>query len=260
MKRLENKVALITGGSTGIGFATAKEFLAQGATVIITGRNKSRLDEAVGSLGSGVHGILSDAESIDDVRHLSEKVKAIANKVDIAFLNAGYYEIIPFELNAEAYFDAMNNVFNKGVYFTIQNLMPLMHSGGSIVIMNTISINKTMPMGFSVMTAARGAAISLSKVLANELAHKNIRVNTISPGAVIDTPGALKTISRALGAPNPSPEQVDAFSQSILPGIPLKRLGKAGEIAKCVLFLASDDSSYVTGIDLIVDGGKSIAW
>ena len=260
MKKLENKTAVITGGTSGIGFATAKEFLAQGAKVIITGREKSKLDEALRSLGKNAYGVVSDAENMEDIYALPEKVKAMAQHIDILFLNAGYYNIVPFELNSEEYFDAMNNLYNKGVYFTIQKLLPLVQAGASIVIMNTISISQTMPVGFSVMTAARGAAMSLSKVLANELAPKNIRVNSISPGAVIDTPGALKTISKAMGVASASPEQVEAFSQSIIPGIPLKRLGKADEVAKSVLFLASDDSSYITGIDLIVDGGKSITW
>lgn len=260
MKKLENKTAVITGGNSGIGFATAKLFLQEGAKVIITGRDKSKLDEALKSLGTGAFGILSNAESMEDVYALPEKVKVIVQHIDILFLNAGYYNIVPFELNSEEYFDAMNNLYNKGVYFTIQKLLPLVQADASIVIMNTISINQTMPVGFSVMTAARGAAMSLSKVLANELAPKNIRVNSISPGGIIDTPGALKTISLAMGVTSASPEQVEAFSQSIIPGIPLKRLGKADEVAKSVLFLASDESSYITGIDLIVDGGKSIAW
>lgn len=260
MKRLENKVALITGGNAGIGYATAKEFIKQGAKVIITARNKSKLDEAVKSLGDGAHGILSDAESMNDVTALPEKVKTITGKLDIMFLNAGYYDIVPFELNTEVYFDAMNQVYNKGVYFTIQLLLPLMQTGGSIVMTNTIAVNQTLPAGFSVMLVAKGAASTISRVLANELAPKNIRVNTVSPGGIIDTPGALKTISKAMGVTRVTPEHVEAFSQNTLPGIPMKRFGKADEVAKAVLFLASDDSSYVTGVDLRVDGGKSITW
>lgn len=260
MKRLENKVALITGGNAGIGHATAKEFLAQGAKVIITARNPSKLDEAVKFLGDGAYGILSDAESMDDVKALPVEVKAITDKLDILFLNAGYYEIAPFEFNTGAYFDAMNQVYNKGVYFTIQQLLPLMQGGGSIVITNTIAVNKTLPAGFSAMLIAKGAAFTMSRVLANELAPNNIRVNTVSPGGIIDTPGALKTISKALGVASAGPEHVEAFSQHTLPGIPMKRFGLAAEVAKAVLFLASDESSYVTGIDLVVDGGKSITW
>lgn len=260
MRRLENKVALITGGNSGIGYATAQEFLAQGAKVIITGRNKSKLDEAIKSLGSGAHGILSDASSMNDIRELPEKIKAIAGRLDILFLNAGHYSIVPFEMNTEEYFDSMNQIYNKGVYFTVQHLLPLLSSGSSIVITNTIAVNKTIASGYSALIAAKGAAMTLSKVLANELASKTIRVNTVSPGGIIDTPGALKTISMAMGVNSASPEQVEAFSQNLLLGIPLKRFGKAAEVAKAVLFLASDDSSYVTGSELVIDGGKSVAW
>lgn len=117
-----------------------------------------------------------------------------------------------------------------------------------------------MPASFSALISAKGAAVALGRALANELAPKNIRVNTVSPGGIIDTPGAMKTMSMALGVEEPSPEQIEAFSAGMLPGIPMKRFGKADEVAKSVLFLASDDSSYVTGVDLIVDGGKSITW
>jgi NAD(P)-dependent dehydrogenase (short-subunit alcohol dehydrogenase family) len=260
MNRLKNKVALITGGNAGIGYATAKEFLDQGAKVIITARNKSKLDEAVNSLGDGARGILSDASSMDDIMALPEKVKAIVSKLDILFLNAGYYNIVPFEMNNEEYFDAMNQIYNRGVYFSIQKLLPIIQSGSSIVITNTIAVNKTMPAGFSALIAAKGAAVALGRALANELAPRNIRVNTLSPGGIIDTPGALKSVSMAMGVPSASPEQVEAFSQNMLPGIPMKRFGKAAEVAKSVLFLASDDSSYITGTDLVVDGGKSITW
>lgn len=260
MKRLENKVALITGGNSGIGYSTAKEFLKQGANVIITARNKSKLEEAVKSLGTGAHGILSDASSMEDIMDLPAKVRAISEKLDIVFLNAGYYNIVPFAMNNEEYYDTMNQIYNRGVYFSIQKLLPIIPSGSSIVITNTIAVNKTMPAGMSALIAAKGASLALSRALANELAPKHIRVNTVSPGAIIDTPGALKTISMALGVDTPSPEQMDAFAAGMLPGIPMKRFGMADEVAKVVLFLASNDSSYVTGIDLIVDGGKSITW
>ena len=140
---------------------------------------------------------------------------------------------------------------------TIISLIALL---GSIVITNTIAVNRTLSPGFSGMLVAKGAAMAMGRILANELASKNIRVSTVSPGGIIDTPGAHKTISKVMGVASASPEQVAAFSQNMLPGIPLKRFGKAAEVAKAVLFLASDESSYVTGIDLVVDGGKSIAW
>lgn len=259
MNRLENKTALVTGANSGIGYATAKEFLAQGAKVIITARNPSKLDEAMRSLGPNAYGILSDASLAEDIAALPEKVKSFTEKLDIMFLNAGYYNLVPFEQNTEGYFDAINQLYNKGVYFTIQKLLPLIRSEGSIIITNTIAVTKTIP-AMSAMIAAKGAAMAITRALANELAAKNIRVNTLSPGAIIDTPGALKTISTVLGVENASPEQIEAFSQNMLPGIPLKRFGKAAEVAKAVLFLASDEASYITGIDLIVDGGKSITW
>lgn len=259
MNRLKNKVALITGGSAGIGFATAREFTAQGAKVIITARNQSKLDEALNVLGENAYGIISDASSAADIAALPEKVKAISEKLDILFLNAGYYSFVPFELNSEAYFDEMNLLYNKGVYFTIQNLLPTIQTQGSIIITSTIAANKTIP-AMSAMIVAKGAVATMVKALANELAAKNIRINAVSPGGIIDTPGAHKTVSSAMGVESASPEQMDAFAQGLLPGIPLQRLGKAHEVAKAVLFLASDDSSYITGIDLIVDGGKSITW
>ena len=260
MKRLENKVALITGANDGIGFASAVEFLAEGAKVIITARNKMKLENAVKSLGDNAYGILCDATNMQDIIALPEKVKQLTGRLDVLYLNAGYYDIVPFETTTEEYFDSMNQIYNKGVYFTIQHLLPILSSNSSIVITNTISVNKTIAPGFSGMIVAKGAAMTMSRVLANELAIKNIRVNTISPGAIIDTPGALKTISKAMGVASAGPEHVEAFSKNLLPTIPMKRFGKAAEVAKAVLFLASDESSYVTGIDLVIDGGKSIVW
>src|SRR5882757_5851393 len=211
MRRLENKVALITGGNGGIGYATAKEFLAQGAKVIITARDKSKLEQAVKSLGNGAHGILSDASSMKDIKALPEKVKEIVGKLDILHLNAGHYSIVPFEMNTEEYYDSMNQIYNRGVYFTIQQLLPVLSFGSSIVITNTIAVNKTITPGFSAMLVAKGAAMTMSRVLANELAPQNIRVNTVSPGGIIDTPGAHKTISMAMGVSSATPEHVEAF-------------------------------------------------
>jgi len=259
MKRLEYKTALVTGGNSGIGYATAKEFLKQGAEVIITARNQIKLAEALRSLGPNAYGVLSDATSSKDIDALPSQLKHIVEKLDIIFLNAGYYNLAPFAENTEEYFDAMNQLYNRGVYFTIQKLLPMIQSGSSIIINNTIAVSKTVS-GMSAMIGAKGAALALARALANELAARNIRVNTVSPGAIIDTPGALKTISTALGVSSAGPEQIEAFSQHMLPTIPLGRFGLAAEVAMTVAFLASDEASYITGIDLPVDGGKSIVW
>ena len=258
MKRLENKIALITGGSGGIGYATAKEFIAQGAEVIITGRNPSKLDTAVQSLGHKTHGIISDAADMKAIAQLPEKVRAFTRILDILFVNAASYTIAPFEQHTEASYDAIQNSNAKGVFFIIQKLLPLIPPGGSIILNGTISVNQTL-FGISPLIAAKAAITSLGKALANELAAKSIRVNTVSPGA-IKTPGAMKTAASFLGVETLTPEHLEAFSKQILPGIPMKRLGEPEEIAKAVLFFASDDSSYVTGSDLVIDGGKSIAW
>jgi NAD(P)-dependent dehydrogenase (short-subunit alcohol dehydrogenase family) len=258
MKRLENKTALITGGNSGIGYAAAKEMLAQGAQVIITGRNQKSVGEAVTSLGNGAYGILSDAADMKDISLLADKVKAISSTLDVLFLNAGVFTVAPFELSTEEAFDNIHNVNNKGVFFIIQKMLPLIPSGGSIIINSTIGVHQTMP-GISPLIAAKGAVHSLSKALANELAAKNIRVNTVSPGA-INTPGAMKTAKMALGKDELDEATLQTFAQTIIPGIPMKRFGESHEVAKAVLFLASDDSSYVTGADLVIDGGKSIAW
>ena len=245
MKRLENKTAVVTGGNSGIGYATAKLFLQEGAQVIITGRDKSKLNEAVKSLGAGAFGILSDAADMKEIAALPEKVKAIIGKLDILFLNAGSYTVAPFELHTETTYDAIMNINSKGVYFTTQKLLPLIQSGGSIIINGSITTNTTM-FGISPLIAAKAAVASLSKALANELGTKNIRVNTVSSGA-INTPGSMKTISSFLGVETPSTEQLQEFAKNITSGIPLKRIGESDDVAKAVLFFASDESSYVTG-------------
>lgn len=258
MKRLENKSALVTGGTSGIGYATAKEFLVHGAKVIITGRNKQKLDEALKSLGKNAYGIVSDSGDMKQIPDLDNKIKEITNKLDILFMNASTDVIAPFEMHTEETYDHSFNTNAKGVFFTVQNLLPLISKGGSIILNGTITTNVTM-FGISPLIAAKGALVSLSKSLALELAVKDIRVNSISPGAV-KTPGAIEKAAKFIGLDSMSTEQFDEFAKNITQGIPMKRLAEAGEIAKAVLFLASDESSYVTGSDLVIDGGKSIAW
>jgi NAD(P)-dependent dehydrogenase (short-subunit alcohol dehydrogenase family) len=258
MKRLENKTALITGGNSGIGYATAREFLAHGAKVMITARNKKKLDEAVKSLGPNAFGILSDAANMEEIAALPKKVNALTSKLDVLFLNAGIFNAAPFEFSTEESYDNIHRIHSKSVFFTIQKLLPIIPSGGSVIINVTIGINTTM-QGLSTTIAAKGTVAALSKALANELGVKNIRVNTVSPGA-ITTPGVMKVASSFYGVSEATPEQYEQFLAPIIPSIPMKRPGEAHEVAKAVLFLASDDSSYVSGSDLVVDGGKSIAW
>jgi NAD(P)-dependent dehydrogenase (short-subunit alcohol dehydrogenase family) len=258
MKRLENKIALITGGTSGIGYSTAQEFMAQGAKVILTGRNRSKLDEALKLLGTGAYGIISDASDWKQITDLPAKVKEITNKLDILFMNASSDVVAPFDMQSEDAYDKTFIANTKGVYFTIQKLLPLIPAGGSIIFNGTISINLAMA-GVSPLIAAKGAMVALGRSLAVELAAKGIRVNSISPGA-IKTPGAISKAAKFMGLEQLAPGQFEAFESNITQSIPMKRLGESAEIAKAVLFLASDESSYVTGSDLVVDGGKSIAW
>jgi NAD(P)-dependent dehydrogenase (short-subunit alcohol dehydrogenase family) len=258
MNRLENKVALITGGTSGIGYATAKEFLAQGAKVIITSRNRAKLDVTLRSLGVGAYGIVSDASNMHEIEKLPDEIRPLTSTINILFLNASSDVIAPFEQQTESIYDKTHTANAKGVFFTIQKLLPLIPQGSSIILNSTIAINTPMP-GISALIAAKAAGAALGRSLALELAAKGIRVNSISPGA-IKTPGAIEKAARFAGVDSFTPGAFEEFAKNMAVAIPLKRLGEADEIAKAILFLASDDSSYVTGADLVADGGKSIAW
>jgi NAD(P)-dependent dehydrogenase (short-subunit alcohol dehydrogenase family) len=250
MSKLVNKTALITGGNSGIGFATAAAFLAEGAQVIITGRNQARVAEAVDQLGKGAHGIVSDAGNLADVHALPQKVKAIFPRLDILFFNAGVAQFAPFsEMPAEV-FDANFNINFRGAFFTTQQLLPLINDGGSIIFNGTVLANRTMA-GNAAYGASKAALVHLTKTLAVELADRKIRVNTVSPGG-ISTP-----IYSKLGM---NEEELNAFAGGFIPKIPLERFGEAAEIAKPVVFLASDESSYVTGSEFTVDGGTAVQW
>ena len=245
MSRLQNKIALITGGNSGIGFATAKEFLEQGATVIITGRSQAALAQAKKELGGKVHAILSNTASISDIGSLAQEVQQITPNLDILFINAGIGKFAPIEAVTEEHFDEQFNINVKGAYFTIQALLPLMNDNGSIIL-NT-SINAHMGMAnSSVYSATKAALITLARTLSSELLPRKIRVNAISPGPV-KTP-----IFGKLGLPS---EQLDALAASIQSKVPLGRFGNPEEIAKIATFFASDDSTFVLGAELIADGG-----
>ena len=245
MKKLQNKIALITGGNSGIGFATAKEFIQQGAKVIITGRNAAALGEAKQALGENAFTLLSDASNMEDVFKLQQQVKAIFPALDILFINAGVAKLAPFETMTEAQYDETFNINVKSAYFTIQQLLPLFNDGGSIIL-NT-SINSHIGMANTTLYAAsKGALITLARTLSTELLSRKIRVNAISPGPVrtplYDKFGFEK-------------EQAEAVQASIVGQVPMGRFGTPEEIARIATFFASEDSSFVIGAELIADGG-----
>jgi NAD(P)-dependent dehydrogenase (short-subunit alcohol dehydrogenase family) len=244
--RLAGKIAVITGGSSGIGLATAKHFVNEGAYVFITGRRQAELDAAVAEIGQNVTGIQGDISNLADIDRLYATVKQQKGKLDIVFANAGTGEFAPLGQITEQHFDKTFNVNVKGLLFTVQKSLPLLQSGSSIILNASIVASKGMP-AFSVYSATKAAVRSFARTWSVDLKDRHIRVNTISPG-VVPTPA----YNNVLGM---TEEQVDQFVQSSLPNIPSGRAGTADEIAKAVVFLASDDSSYVNGIELFVDGG-----
>jgi NAD(P)-dependent dehydrogenase (short-subunit alcohol dehydrogenase family) len=244
--KLAGKIAVITGGSSGIGLATAKRFVDEGAYVFITGRRKSELDEAVKQIGRNVTGVQGDVSNPADIDKLYAAVKEQKGKLDVVFANAGIGEFAPLGQITEDHFDKQFNVNVKGLLFTVQKALALLQQGGSIVL-NASIVSTTGNPAFSVYSATKAAVRSFARTWAVDLKERKIRVNAISPG-IIPTPG----YNTSLGM---TQEQVDQFVQSSIGNIPLGRPGTTDEIAKAVLFLASDDSSYVNGIELFVDGG-----
>ncbi|MBC8034112.1 MAG: SDR family oxidoreductase [Chitinophagaceae bacterium] len=246
MSTLTNKVAVVTGGNSGIGLAAAKELAAQGAKVVITGRNEKSLAEAANEMNAT--GIVSDQGDLAQIDQLVEAVKLKFGKIDILFLNAGIASFSPLEHASEDHYDAIMNLNVKGVFFTAQKFLPLLNDGGSIIFNTSVNARVGMPNS-SVYAASKGALLSINRVLATELAPRKIRVNALSPGPV-ETP-----IFGKLGL---SKEEMDGFGAVMEKKVALARFGRPEEIAKAVLFLASDDSSFVTGTELVVDGGLTI--
>ncbi|HEX2631058.1 MAG TPA: SDR family oxidoreductase [Chitinophagaceae bacterium] len=250
MGKLNGKTAVITGGNSGIGFATAKLFLQEGANVIITGRNEKAVNDAVKELGKGASGIISDAGNMNDINTLKEKVEAITSTVDILFANAGIALFVPFAETSESIFDQQININFKGAFFTVQRLLPLIPEGGSVIFTSSIVAHIGLEAS-TAYSASKSAVLSLSKTLASELASRQIRVNSISPGP-INTPIFAKT-----GMPE---EATKEFGAAIQAKLPLKRFGIPEEVANVALFLASTDSNFVTGAELTVDGGARVAF
>lgn len=248
MQRLQSKVALITGGTSGIGYETAKTFIKEGASVIITGRFKESLYKVVEELGENAHGIVSDAGQMKDVFLLPDALSTIAPKLDVVFINAGYGKFAPIEEVTESMFDELFTMLVKGTFFTVQSLLPMIKEGGAIVL-NTSVVTYYGSSYASVYAAAKSAVASFVKTFAAELTSRNIRVNAISPGYT-NTNGFQKT--------GMTEEQINGVIQSIIPTLPFKRFGHPSEIAKAVSFLASEEASYLHGAELVVDGGYTV--
>ncbi|APO70118.1 3-oxoacyl-(acyl-carrier-protein) reductase protein (plasmid) [Rhizobium gallicum] len=247
MGKLDGKVAVITGGSAGMGLATAELFAHEGAKVVITGRDQAALDTAAQEIGSGADAVRSDISKIADIELLRAHIEREHGRVDIIFANAGGAQPGMFEYMSEEDFDFTVNTNFKGTYFTVQKLLPLMTSGGSIIL-NTSTLSTQGRPYVSVYSATKAAIRSLARSLTAELTEKGIRVNAMAPG-LIDT-----DLQRKAGM---SDEMIEQTNAQVHAEIPMHRSGTVEEIAKAVLFLASDDSSYVTGIELCVDGGWS---
>lgn len=243
--RLVGKTAFITGGNSGIGLATAQLFAQEGAKVVITGRNLSGLQEAAASIQGEVLTIQSDVSTTNDIQDAFEKAKSAFGGIDILFANAGVGRFAPIELTTESIYDEMMNVNVKGVYFTVQKAIPFLNQNASIILSGSFLSQVGVP-NTSVLSATKAAVSSFGKSLAAELVQQGFRVNTLSPG-YIATPFA----SRA-GLPE---DALNNLVESALDSTPLHRFGKPEEMAKTALFLASDDSSYLVGSEILADGG-----
>jgi len=241
MGKLQGKVAVITGGTTGIGFAAAKLFVKEGAYVFITGRRQKELDEAVKKIGSNVVGVQGDISELTDLDRVYETIKAKGKKIDIVFANAGVAEFAPLGRITEEHFDKLFSINVKGTLFTVQKALPLMNDGGSIILTGSVASIKGTA-AFWVYGATKAAIRNFVRAWSVELKERRIRSNVLSPGPT-ETP--------AIGQ-----QPADAIAK-IVSTIPMGRIGEPDEIAKAALFLASDDSSFVTGIELFVDGGRA---
>ncbi len=246
-KRLEGKIAVITGGSRGIGLATAKRFVEEGAYVFITGVRQSEIDAAVKQIGKNVTGVQSDVSNLEDLDRLYETVKHQKGRIDVLFANAGIMESASLGSITESHFDKTFNVNVKGLLFTVQKALPLFQDGGSIVLTASVGASKGT-QALSVYNATKAAIRSFARSWTVDLKHRKIRVNAISPGP-IDTPGLSRLFENG--------QQADQVKTTLLSTIPMGRVGNPDEVAKAVLFLASDDSSFITGIELFVDGGRA---
>src|SRR5580700_2842567 len=241
MGKLQGKVAVITGGTEGIGLATAQLFVKEGAYVFITGRRQKELDEAVTAIGNNVTGVQGDVAKLADLDRLYETVGKVKGRIDIIVANAGVGEFVPFGKVSEEHFDRLFNINVKGALFTVQKGLPLLNDGGSIILMGSVASVKGTP-AFGVYAAGKAAIRLFVRAWTVELKDRRIRSNVLSPGPT-DTPQVTR-------------QPADAIAR-IVSTIPMGRMGEPDEIAKAALFLARSESSFVTGIELFVDGGRA---
>jgi NAD(P)-dependent dehydrogenase (short-subunit alcohol dehydrogenase family) len=245
MGRLEGKVALVTGGNSGIGLATAKRFVGEGAYVFITGRRDPELTAAVGEIGRNVTAVRGDVSNLGDLDRLFAQIEREKGRLDIVFANAGVARYAAFGAITEELYDSIFDINVKGVLFTVQKALPLMRDGGSVILNASIVGSKGFPSN-SVYSATKAAVRSFARTWTTDLKNRRIRVNAVSPGATA-TPGLDELLS--------SSETGQQRKKMIADSVPLGRLATPDEVAKAVVFLASDDSSYITGTELFVDGG-----
>jgi NAD(P)-dependent dehydrogenase (short-subunit alcohol dehydrogenase family) len=245
MGKLEGKIALITGGNSGIGLATAKRFVNEGAYVFISGRRDPELAVAVKEIGRNVTGVQGDVSNLGDLDRLFAQIKQEKGKLDVVFANAGVAKYAPFGTITEDLYDSIFNINVKGLLFTVQKALPLLADGASIILNASIVASKGLPAN-SVYSATKAAVRSFARTWTTDLKDRRIRVNAVSPGA-IDTPG----LSNLLASADVGEERLKMISNTV----PLGRFGTPDEIAQAVVFLASHDSSYITGTELFVDGG-----
>jgi NAD(P)-dependent dehydrogenase (short-subunit alcohol dehydrogenase family) len=246
--KLAGKIALVTGGTSGLGLATAKRFVSEGAKVVVTGRRQAELEAAVKELGGSALGVRGDVSNLADLDHLYRTICEKFDRLDVLFANAGGGAFVALGEITEEHFDKYFGINVKGTLFTVQKALPLMAAGGSIVLNGSMVSVKGVP-GFSVYAATKAALRSFARTWAVDLKGKNIRVNVVSPGTVV-TPGYKNELGM-------SDAQIKVFEAQAASMTPLGRAGTPDEIAKVVVFLASDDSSYMTGADLFVDGGAA---
>ncbi len=243
--KLQNKIAVITGGNSGIGLAAAVEFKAQGARVVIIGRNAEAVSKAVAEVGGDTLGFTADVARVADIARAFDGIREQAGRVDVLFVNAGIAKFVPVADSTEEFYDEITDINLKGAFFTVRSALPLLSEGASIIFTSSVAAHVAVP-GASVYSLTKGGMNSLAKVLSVELAPRKIRVNIVSPGP-ISTP-----IFDKMGM---TKEAIDQLAVEFQAKIPLGRFGEASEVAKAAAYLASDDSSFVTGAEIFVDGG-----